>query len=465
MVSRNRIRKIEVQGVIDRYDYNIDFMKGDPGIKAIYAENGHGKTNMLRVLRALVSNNLEEFKQILHLPYRFINIETNEGWVQCERESLKQCSIKVIKRSGGMEECANISASEENYAISSEIKLDDINHELEDIERIPGEVSDFMREYRDVSMEIYRVVGNIVFLDSNRLQNKHFLNAVSNRRHWRLEFQGRRKKLETTSYNQDISGEVVDGALQMLALSLRNEARRVSLGESHPNRRYVYYNIVKKIVKNENDANSLEYKNPEEAIRSKVSKIKEGIKKIDSYGFINSQEFNRISDTIEEIPEGNVSAFKNLRSVLIPYLDNISSQIETFSVIVNLVDVFSDAMNTMLNGVELRFNEENYGEFSIHSKYGNQGVRLEADLLSSGEKHLIVLMSVLTICSLNSTSLLLIDEPEISLGVSWQLTLGKYIRRLAGGQGTQIVFATHSPVILDGYNKENIIFDHVKRDI
>ena len=84
--------------------------------------------------------------------------------------------------------------------------------------------------------------------------------------------------------------------------------------------------------------------------------------------------------------------------------------------------------------------------------------------LSSGEKHLLILLSVLTMCSLNSTSLLLIDEPEISLGIPWQRTLRKYMKRLVGEQGAQIVFATHSPVILDGYNRENIVFDNISEN-
>ena len=162
------------------------------------------------------------------------------------------------------------------------------------------------------------------------------------------------------------------------------------------------------------------------------------------------------------------SVFENLRGVLIPYLDNLNDQIESFSVIADLIDIFLDAVNTMLNGVELKFIDEKiHGEFSIYSRYGDfndQGEPLEADKLSSGEKHLLILLSVLTICSLNSTSLLLIDEPEISLGISWQRTLRKYMKKLVGEQGIQVIFATHSPVILDGLNRENIIFDNVSKE-
>lgn len=461
MVSRNRIHKIEVQGVIDRYDYNIDFTKGDAKIKAIYAENGHGKTNMLRALRALTSNNLEDFKQILHLPFRVINIETGNGQVSCVRESSRLCSIRTKRIAD-----ENSDTLFDDIICDIEIKLDDINRELEDDEEIPNEISDFMKKYRVVSMEINKIIGNVVFLDSNRLQNKRLLHNINSHLYMYNIPPGYRKDAEEYSYNQDISGENVEGVLQTLAISLRNEVRRINLGDGR-HRRDVYYNIVRKIINDGNNVHSVEYSNPEEAIRSKARKIRESIEKIDSYGLINSREFTKIDNAIKNLPEGDESVFENLRGVLIPYLDNLSSQIESYSVIADLIDIFLNAANTMLNGVNLKFNEKNYGNFSIHSLYGEcsgQRMGLEARMLSSGEKHLLILLSVLTICSLNSTSLLLIDEPEISLGIPWQRTLRKYMKKLVGEQGAQIIFATHSPVILDGCNRENIVFDNISEN-
>ncbi len=463
MVSRNRIHRIEVQGVIERYDYNIDFTKGDARIKAIYAENGHGKTNMLRALKALTSNNLEDFKQILHLPFRVINIETDNGQVSCVKESSRLCSISTRRISD--DDSGKLFTI--NDVRDIEIKLDDINRELEDDEEVPNEISDFMKKYMGISTEIHKIIGNVVFLDSNRLQNKQLLYNINRERYMYGTPRSYRKNAEEYSYNQDISGENVEGVLQILKFSLRNEARRINLGDGY-HRRDVYYNIVRKIINNGNNVASVEYSNPEKAIRSKVEKIRKSIKKIDSYGLLNSREFTKINDAIKELPVDDDSVFENLRGVLIPYLDNLNNQIESFSVIADLIDIFLDAVNTMLNGVELKFNEDKiHGEFRIYSRYGDfndQREPLEAENLSSGEKHLLILLSVLTICSLNSTSLLLIDEPEISLGISWQKTLRKYMKKLVGEQGTQIVFATHSPVILDGCSRENIIFDNVSKE-
>ena len=50
-------------------------------------------------------------------------------------------------------------------------------------------------------------------------------------------------------------------------------------------------------------------------------------------GLINSREFTKIDNAIKNLPEGDKSVFENLRGVLIPYLDNLSSQIESYSVI------------------------------------------------------------------------------------------------------------------------------------
>lgn len=68
--------------------------------------------------------------------------------------------------------------------------------------------------------------------------------------------------------------------------------------------------------------------------------------------------------------------------------------------------------------------------------------------LSSGEQHFIVQVITLLIKA-NPGSLILIDEPELSLHPAWQMDYLKMLQRIAQIGGYQFILATHSPQIFD----------------
>jgi predicted ATP-dependent endonuclease of OLD family len=74
---------------------------------------------------------------------------------------------------------------------------------------------------------------------------------------------------------------------------------------------------------------------------------------------------------------------------------------------------------------------------------------INAYQLSSGEKQLLIILLTALIQD-NKPSILLMDEPEISLHIDWQRKLIKYIREL--NPNVQVILATHSPdIIIDGW--------------
>jgi len=67
--------------------------------------------------------------------------------------------------------------------------------------------------------------------------------------------------------------------------------------------------------------------------------------------------------------------------------------------------------------------------------------------LSSGEQHELVLFHELTF-GMAANSLLLIDEPEISLHIVWQQNFLPDLRRVVELSTFDAVIATHSPEII-----------------
>ena len=77
--------------------------------------------------------------------------------------------------------------------------------------------------------------------------------------------------------------------------------------------------------------------------------------------------------------------------------------------------------------------------------FNQDGTILKIDDLSSGERQLLLLL-VSVFLQDNQPSILLADEPEVSLHISWQQVLIDNLRRL--NPNCQLIIATHSPSII-----------------
>jgi len=68
--------------------------------------------------------------------------------------------------------------------------------------------------------------------------------------------------------------------------------------------------------------------------------------------------------------------------------------------------------------------------------------------LSSGEQHLLVL-SYLILYEVPEYTLVLIDEPEISMHLAWQYKLNELLSEVFKARKVRFFCATHAPAIVD----------------
>lgn len=83
----------------------------------------------------------------------------------------------------------------------------------------------------------------------------------------------------------------------------------------------------------------------------------------------------------------------------------------------------------------------------------NDKVQLEQ--LSSGEKQLLLILTTVFLQE-EGPSILLMDEPEISLHINWQDRLIEMIRKL--NPNCQLILTTHSPNIFANGWEDKIVF-------
>ncbi len=161
---------------------------------------------------------------------------------------------------------------------------------------------------------------------------------------------------------------------------------------------------------------------------------------VQEYNFINIVNTNLIKDIPSYIATKMISAmFKNknekVGDVQKKVFDEINEIFENLNIDVKVEDISQDGRNITL------FTNSAGDKFDINE-------------LSSGEKQLF--LRTLAIRMLNpENSIILIDEPELSLHPKWQQRIVDVYRKI--GKNNQIIIATHSPHILGSVRKENII--------
>jgi predicted ATPase len=95
--------------------------------------------------------------------------------------------------------------------------------------------------------------------------------------------------------------------------------------------------------------------------------------------------------------------------------------------------------------------------------FNKEGKTITPYHLSAGEKQILIIL-LKVVLQEDQASILLLDEPELSLHVAWQLKLIDTIQRLTAN--CQLIIATHAPGILnkgwrDKITKmENIVFEN-----
>ena len=161
---------------------------------------------------------------------------------------------------------------------------------------------------------------------------------------------------------------------------------------------------------------------------------------IQEYNFINIVNTNLVKDIPSYIATKIISAiFKNknekVGDVQKKVFDEINEIFEILDIDVKIEDISQDGRN-------------------IPIFTNSAGDKFDINELSSGEKQLF--LRTLAIRMLNpENSIILIDEPELSLHPKWQQRIVDVYRKI--GKNNQIIIATHSPHILGSVKKENIM--------
>jgi len=127
------------------------------------------------------------------------------------------------------------------------------------------------------------------------------------------------------------------------------------------------------------------------------------------------------------------------------YLEGLETRAQERQLVADRLITFEKIVNRFFSGKRVRVTPQH--GFRIEAQDGSF---LTEEHLSSGEFHLLYLM-VSALVARRRGTVIAIDEPELSMHVSWQRRLIKSLVEVASHARPQFVLATHSPDVVAAY--------------
>ncbi|WP_083933488.1 AAA family ATPase [Kribbella catacumbae] len=141
------------------------------------------------------------------------------------------------------------------------------------------------------------------------------------------------------------------------------------------------------------------------------------------------------------LPDQEIEGWQ--QGVLRTYLDDTDKKLASFDDVLNKITLLEEIVNSRFLRKKISVNAQS--GLTIRSE--RSGRTLSPQALSSGEQHELILIYDL-LFNVPPGSIVMIDEPEISLHVVWQQRFLQDLTKVAKVASLRFVIATHSPQII-----------------
>ena len=443
-----RITRISVEGLFGIFNHDIR-MNLDERMTIIHGLNGYGKTTILKLVNALFHRRYADLRAT---PFREFRVELEDGSclavnrpgqpearAKSDRKSKRNraIAIRLLRKGREVEKVELNSPSPEEWEVMSthyptpdqfvpglvregratwrflptneEFSFEDVIDRFG--EQLPQGMFKFERPQAEWLQQLQKSV-KVRFIESQRL-----LRLAKVRRTHEYETSTPALELSVAVHASDLAKAIQGKLAEYATLSQ-------SLDRTFPGR----------LVEHMQSGNTYQTDSIAQ-LREKLNKLEEKRNRLQEAGLLDKQDDLRF-----QVPEGTLQD-PTLR--LLPvYVTDVERMLSVFDDIAAKIDLLKQIVNTRFSYKKVSIDKEKGFVFRT-----DDGQPLNPAHLSSGEQHMLVLFSEL-LFRVESNSLVMIDEPEISLHVSWQKQFLRDLQGVTELASFDVLIATHSPQII-----------------
>ncbi|MBV6500385.1 MAG: hypothetical protein CJBNEKGG_02863 [Prosthecobacter sp.] len=175
---------------------------------------------------------------------------------------------------------------------------------------------------------------------------------------------------------------------------------------------------------------------PVEQLKERLESLEAQQQRLLSVGVLPAEDHRR------SMPAGD-SSDEATRRILSLYVGDVEEKLSVFNSLTERVETLQRVINERFSYKRLEIDARTGFRF-----VGRGDKNLQSTDLSSGEQHELVLFYEL-LFKTEENALILIDEPELSLHVAWQVQFLKDLSAVTRLSGFDVLMATHSPQIIN----------------
>ncbi|MCP4156464.1 MAG: AAA family ATPase [bacterium] len=438
-----RISKISVKNLFGMFNHEIPLNAAEH-ITIIHGPNGYGKTILLTLVNEIFNG---KYQKLLSVPFGELEIEFDEK------------NTLIVKINTGADE--ETKKTKNGYQLEFEYskptaKPKSYKSNLVATRDAPFPVNSLTR----IAPELERIGSNAWrnSLTGERLSRENILEQYSDRMptsflnlkgkvkpSWFEEIENsintnfiKTERLRSVAnydsdYNSSRSRYAEPPSMALAVLSYSKElsnAIRLKLAKYGSLSQSLDSTFPTRLVKRETE------KEPTiDELKKELKQLGEKRDRLVGAGIFDREQKLEFEDW-EKIDENNIN-------VLAVYIDDVERKLSVFDDLSDRIDLLTKIVNRRFLFKQLSIDKET--GFVLNTSAEN---KLSPRSLSSGEQHELVLLYEL-LFKVEPNSLILIDEPELSLHVVWQQEFLKDLHEITSLVGFDVLIATHSPQIIN----------------
>lgn len=418
------LKKISVNKLFGLLSYTINLENSDTII--ITGPNGYGKTMLLKIIHNILNRNIDFF---FTLHFDTITLDFNYSQIKLEKEKNNNISVTITNQYN----------NKTNKKFTPNKKSKNKFNFLDEVYKNFVDLSDYEKKIILEKLVCEELIINDRFYKFEHTDDKHSQNQFlkENIPNTDVTFI-KAQRIENLKTDKSAIEEQATYLLELIKKASEQSAQiSQRLDSTFPSR----------LFDSINDNISIS------SINDRLIGIQKKRETYMDFGLIKSEE--------TFIPErfSNATLGKEYSTVLHLYISDALEKLSPYEELFDKINLFVGLMNEkMLAFKKIKISDELGFYFTSAT-----GQIISLTDLSSGEQNQIVIYFDLIFKS-KRNSIIMIDEPEISLHVAWQKEfLGSIARIQKLNDFAKVIIATHSPQIIN--NNWDITYDLFENNI